>query len=85
MVQTHRHDTTFWRLMSTGLWFAAMMAIVIAGLGNPTGLGLLFDVVVYGSLGTIAVVLAFFWPLLSCRCSICLFRDCLRAVCYVRV
>lgn len=60
MVQTHRHDTTFWRLMSTGLWFAAMMAIVIAGLGNPTGLGLLFDVVVYGSLGTIAVVLASF-------------------------
>lgn len=47
MVIMPQNDTRFWRVMIASLWIATSIAMIIAGLGNPIGLGLLVDLVSY--------------------------------------
>ncbi len=57
IAKTLQHDTKFWRIMTKGLWLAAGAAVVVAGLGNPTGFGLIFDLVIYFALHIITFFL----------------------------
>ena len=47
MAKALQNDTDFTRLMAAGLWIASGIATVVSGLGNPTGLGLISDLVIY--------------------------------------
>ena len=55
--KTSQHDTNFWRVMTQGLWLATGAAVLVAGRGTPTGLGLLIDLVIYSTLHIISFFL----------------------------
>jgi dienelactone hydrolase len=57
IAKTSQHDTIFWRVMATGQWLVAGAAVVIAGRGNPTGFGLIFDLLLYSLLHVIVFFL----------------------------
>ncbi|EEG78890.1 alpha/beta hydrolase family protein [Dethiobacter alkaliphilus] len=56
-VQTTEYDSHFWLVTAKGLWIAAGLAVIIAGLGNPTGLGLIPDLIIYFTLHIIGFFL----------------------------
>ncbi|RAP77802.1 chlorophyllase/cutinase-like alpha/beta fold protein [Paenibacillus montanisoli] len=51
--QTFHYDTPLWRFAIIGLWVACSSVLMIAALGMPTGIGVLFDCTVAVLLGTI--------------------------------
>ncbi|MDG5788424.1 alpha/beta hydrolase [Evansella sp. AB-P1] len=59
-LKTLEYDTRFWLMMSIGLYIATSVAAITTGIGNPIGLGILFDIVVYFILNLILIVLCSF-------------------------
>ncbi len=47
ILQTLDYDTGFWLKAAMGLWLAAGIAVMITGLGNPTGLGTIPDILIF--------------------------------------
>lgn len=58
MSRIHKYDTPLWQTALAGVWVMCTVAMIIAGLGMPTGLGVGFDLVMFTDLNTVAMALA---------------------------
>lgn len=47
ILDTPKNDTCFWLTAAIGLWLASGTAMVVTGLGNPTGLGTFLDILIF--------------------------------------
>ncbi|RKL68824.1 alpha/beta hydrolase [Salipaludibacillus neizhouensis] len=45
--RTFEYDTYFWRMTTIGVWISVIVSGILAGLGNPTGIGTLIDLIIY--------------------------------------
>lgn len=59
-----KRDTRVWLFLCAGLWVSSTAVAIVTGIGNPTGIGLLFDVWIHFFLHQVAfgtVVLCIAW------------------------